>query len=425
LDSLINAAARALARGDPLGALDRVALRDDAPALALRGIAMAQLGDLARARALLRRAGRAFGPKESLARARCVVAEAEVALAARDLAPAESGTEQALEIARDILAAQGDSVNAAHARYLAIRRLLLLGRLDAAEAQLRAVSPKHLPPKDLPPAHRATHDLLAGGIALRRLATKPAAAALARAARAAAQSRIPALIAEVELAARMLDAPAARRLRPAPKKLLTLAEIEKLLKSGALVIDGCRHRVVRGKTEISLSRRPVLFALLQALGLAAPHDAGRDALIAAAFGGRQADDSHRARLRVEMARLRAALRGFATIEATRAGFALTPRGGRVIVLLAHPVAEKHAGILALLADGESWSSSALALALGTSQRHVQRGLDDLVRAGKVQAIGQARARRWIMTPMPGVLGAGALGTRITTTLLLPAPLPGD
>ncbi|TDQ83091.1 hypothetical protein A8950_1374 [Dongia mobilis] len=422
MDSLINAAARALSRGDPLGALDRVALREDAPALALRGIAMAQLGDLTRARVLLRKAGRAFGPKEALARARCVVAEAEVALAARDLAEADSGSEQALEIARDILAAQGDVVNAAHARYLAIRRLLLLGRLDAAEGQLRALNPKNLPA-----AHRATHDLLAGGIAIRRLAARSAATALARAAKAAAASRIPALIAEVKLAREMLTAPAARRLRPGPEQLLTLAEIERLLASGALVIDACRHRVVIGQAEISLSRRPVLFALLQALGLAAPHDAGRDALIAAAFGGREADDSHRARLRVEMTRLRAALRGLAAINATQAGFALAPLAGKggEIVLLARPIAEKHAGILALLADGESWSSSALALALGESQRNVQRGLDALARAGKVEAIGQARARRWIAAPIPGVWGAGTLGAGITTALLLPPPLPGD
>ncbi|HEU5194094.1 MAG TPA: helix-turn-helix domain-containing protein, partial [Methylomirabilota bacterium] len=85
MDTLIAAAAHALAAGDPLGALKRIALRDDAPALALRGIAMAQLGDFVRAKRLLRRAARTFPPSEAVARARCVVAEAEIALVSRDL----------------------------------------------------------------------------------------------------------------------------------------------------------------------------------------------------------------------------------------------------------------------------------------------------------------------------------------------------
>jgi hypothetical protein len=433
VDSLITAAARALAAGNPLGALDRVALREDAPALALRGIAMAQLGDLARARILLRRAGRAFGPREALSRARCVVAEAEVALAARDLAQLDLGPEKSLETARDILDQHGDRLNAAHARYLEIRRQLLIGRLDAA-AQLL----EDLDPRALPPAHRATHDLLAAGIAMRRLATKPARAALARAEKAARQSGIPALAAEIKLAAGMLAAPVARRVTPGPEKLLTLAEVEAALGSGALVIDACRHMVVMGKATIALARRPILFALVRALGEAAPSDVARDALIARTFGGRHADESQRARLRVEVARLRAQLRGIATIGATRDGFALVPRGRRAIMVLARPVEEKHAGVLAFLADGESWSSSALALAMGVSQRSVQRALDSLAAEGKVQFFGHGRARRWVMPPLPGILGTGILGTGIlgagaaaghaagfTTALLLTAPLPGD
>lgn len=416
MDSLITAAAFALARGDPLGALDRVALREDAPALALRGIAMAQLGDFARAKILLRRAGRAFGPKEAIARARCVVAEAEVALAARDLA----WPEKALETARDILTTHGDLVNAAHARYLELRRHLLLGWLDAGETLLA-----DLKPRNLPPALRATHDLLVAGIALRRLQTRPAKVALARAVKAATESHIPALIAEVELAARMLAAPAARRVTPAPEKLLSLAEVEKLLGSGALVIDACRHQVVRGKTTIPLSRRPVLFALAQALGEAAPSGVARDMLIARAFGGKHADESHRARLRVEMARLRALLRGVAGIHATAEGFALVASGRRPVIVLARPLEEKHAGVLAFLSDGESWSSSALALALGVSQRSVQRVLDLLAAEGKVQFLGHGRARRWLIPPLPGIVGGGMMGAGITTTLLLPAPLPGD
>src|SRR6266567_3594973 len=198
MDSLITAAARALAAGDPLGALKRVALRDDAPALALRGIAMAQLGDLVRAKALLRSAARAFGPKEVVARARCVVAEAEIALVSRDLGwPAK-----ALDEARATLEAHGDRVNAAHARYLAVRRLLLIGRLDEAERTLAG-----LDPAPFPAASKAAHELVVAGIAMRRLRAKTARAALARAAHAAQQAAIPALTAEVESAMLVLNAP--------------------------------------------------------------------------------------------------------------------------------------------------------------------------------------------------------------------------
>src|SRR5215469_12245751 len=162
MDSLITAAARALARGDPLDAMNRAALRDDAPALALRGIAMAQLSDLVRAKALLRSAGRAFGPKEAVARARCILAEAEIALVSRDLGlPAK-----ALDAAAAVLEAHGDRVNAAYARLLQARHLLLIGRLDQAESALAALDPALLPP-----ASRAVHELVIAGIALRRLQT--------------------------------------------------------------------------------------------------------------------------------------------------------------------------------------------------------------------------------------------------------------
>ncbi len=169
MDSLITAAARALAAGDALGALKRVALRNDAPALALRGIVMAQLGDLVRAKALLRSAARAFGPKEVVARARCVVAEAEIALVSRDLGwPAK-----ALDTARATLEAHGDRVNAAHARNLEVRRLLLIGRLDEVDQALTG-----LDSAALPPALRAAHELVVAGIAMRRLQTQTARAAL-------------------------------------------------------------------------------------------------------------------------------------------------------------------------------------------------------------------------------------------------------
>src|SRR5947209_18191285 len=252
MDSLITAAARALAAGDPLGALKRVALRDDAPALALRGIAMAQVGELARAKALLRSAARAFGPKEAVARARCIVAEAEIALASRDLNwPAKT-----LDAARAILEAHGDRVNAAHARYLEIRRLLLIGRLDEAERMLA-----DLDPAPLPPALRAAHELVVAGIAMRRLRTKAARAALARAELAAREADIPALTAEVESASLVLNTPAARLIADGSERPLLLEEVETLLASKALVVDSCRYVVRDAGTAISLGRRPVLFAL--------------------------------------------------------------------------------------------------------------------------------------------------------------------
>jgi hypothetical protein len=406
MDSLITAAARALAAGDPLGALKRVALRDDAPALALRGIAMAQLGDLVRAKALLRRAGRAFGPKEAVARARCVAAEAEIALASRDLGwPAK-----ALDAARATLERHGDRVNAAHARYLEVRRLLLIGRMEEAERTLAK-----LDPAPLPPALRAAHELVVAGIAIRRLRTKSARAALARARRAAHHARIPALTAEVESAYLVLNTPAARLIASGGERALLLAEVEALLASKAVVVDGCRHVVRRAGEVVSLARRPVLFALARALGEAWPGDVPRDALVARAFGAKRADESHRARLRVQVGRLRTALRTLAAVSATKRGFALAPRRAREVVVLAPPVEEEHAWVLAFLADGESWSSSGLALALGTSQRTVQRALESLAAAGKVQSFGRGRARRWMTPAVPG----------FTTTLLLPPPLPTD
>ena len=408
MDSTLTAAARALAAGDPLGALKRVALRDDAPALALRGIAMAQLGDLPRAKALLRRASRAFGPREVVARARCAVAEAEIALVSRDLGwPA-----RALEAARSTLDEHGDRVNAAHARYLEVRLLVLIGRLDEAERALAGLAPA-----SFPPATRTFHELVVAGIAIRRLRTKAAREALARAGRAARQARIPALTAEVESAVLVLNTPAARLMTRGEERPLLLEEVEALLASKAFVVDACRNVVRNAHTVVSLATRPVLFALARALGEAWPDDVPRVTLVARAFGGKDADESHRARLRVEVGRLRRALRTLCDVSATKRGFALAPRRAREVVVLARPVEvdEEHATVLAFLADGESWSSSALALALGASQRTVQRALDSLAAAGKVQSFGRGRARRWMTPPVPG----------FTTTLLLPAPLPTD
>jgi hypothetical protein len=406
MDSLITAAGRALAAGDVLGALKRVALRDDAPALALRGIAMAQLGDLVRAKALLKSAARAFGPKEAVARARCVVAEAEIALVSRDLTwPAK-----ALDAARGTLEAHGDHVNAAHASNLEIRRLLLIGRLDEAEHALA-----ELDPAPLPPSLRAAHELVVAGIAMRRLRTNVAKTALAAAGRAARDAAIPALMAEVESASVVLDTPAARLIARGEERPLLLEQVEALLASKALVVDACRYVVRDARTVVSLATRPVLFALARALAEASPADVSRDLLVARAFRGKHADESHRARLRVEIGRLRAELRTLADVNATKQGFALAPRHAGEVVVLAPPVDEPHGAVLAFLADGESWSSSALAIALDASSRTVQRALDELAETGKVRWFGRGRARRWMTPLIPG----------FPTILLLPGPLPSD
>jgi hypothetical protein len=402
VDSSITAAGRALGAGDPLGALKRVALRDDPPALALRGIAMAQLGEMARARDLLRRAARGFGPRETVERARCVTAEAEVALAARDL----GWPSRALAEALRTFAACGDRENATHARLLQIRRLLLLGRVDEAEGACGTLALD-----DAPARLVAVAALVNFEIAVRRGRAAPAGVALGQARAAATRSGIAALCAEVEHAGRALVLPAARLSGGGEARSLTLAEVEVVLASADLVVDGCRRVVRKGGRLVRLARRPVLFALLRGLAAAWPADAARDDLIASAFGARRANASHRARLRVELGRLRHELRPFAEIRATAGGFALAPRGPAPVTvrLLGPPIDSPDAAVLALLADGEAWSTSALALALGSSQRTAQRSLVALEAAGQVRALGRGRSQRWLSAPVAG----------FATTLLLP------
>jgi hypothetical protein len=312
--------------------------------------------------------------------------------------------------ARDTLERHGDWINAAHARHLEIRRLLLIGRFDAAERAFAA-----LDPTPLPAAMRAAYELVGAGIAVRRVRAAAARAALARAGRAAHQSRRPALIAEVEHAAFVLDAPAARVTLRGVERVVILEQVEALLTPATLVVDACRHVVRCDGAAIALARRPVLFSLARALAEAWPGDVSRNVLIERAFRAKRADDSHRVRLRVEMGRLRAALRSIAGASATPGGFALRPRRGRDVAVLAPVLEDQHAAMLALLADGEAWSSAALSIALNAGARTVQRALKSLAAARKVQSFGRGRARRWTAAP--------ALG--FTTTLLLPGPLPSD
>jgi hypothetical protein len=221
------------------------------------------------------------------------------------------------------------------------------------------------------------------------------------------------LTAEVDNTSLALRTAAARLIANGDERPLVLEEIETLLASDALVVDACRHAVRDRGTVVPLAGRPVLFAFARALAEAWPGDLSRDILLARAFDAKMADESHRGRLRVEVGRLRRIVRNVADVVATKRGFAMIPRRARTIVVLARPVEEEHASLLAFLADGEAWSSSALAL--GASQRTVQRALDTLAAAGKVQPLGRGRARRWITSPVPG----------FTTLLLLPVPLPGD
>lgn len=403
MDALITAAARALAAGDALGALKRVALRDDPPAWALRGIAMAQLCEHARARELLRRAARGFGAHEELARARCLVADAEVALALREL----GGSPRVLAAAAATLQAHHDHANAWQAQLIAVRRLLLLGQLDAAGhalAQLDATA--------LPASLAAIAALAAAELALRSWQPGQAQAALDRAQQAAERAHVPALLAEVAQARAALERPAARRLRRDGEQALRMADVAALIDAGALVIDACRHGVRTAQAWLPLARRPVLFASARALAEAWPGDVDRQALIAAVFRTRHPDETHRARLRVELGRLRALVRDVAQIAATPRGFALQPHAAQDVVVLAPPIDGEQASLVALLSDGAAWSTSALALALDASQRTVQRALAELQAAGRVRAIGQGRARRWLAPPLLG----------FTTILLLPAAL---
>lgn len=406
MDSLIAASARALAAGDPLGALQRVALRDDPPALALRGIAMAQLGEYPRARELLKRAARRFGANEAMARARCIVADAEIALAMRDF----SGSLRALQAAAATLDTHTDAANAMLARLVMARRLLLLGRLDAAAQALHDIAVLNAP---VPARLVAVFELIATEFALRSLRIDDANAAMARAQTAADAANVPALSAELAQVHKVLSRPVARLWHPDTEQVLRLDDVARLLNSGALVVDACRRGVSVGNTWRPLARRPVLFSLIRCLAQAWPADVARETLIAEAFGLRrvdQIDDSHRARLRVEVGRLRALLKGVASIDATPRGFVLQSTEERNVCLLVPPIDDEFASVIALLSDGAAWSTSAIALALDASQRTVQRALSALHDEGKVRAIGQARARRWVSPPL----------TEFTTILLLPA-----
>jgi hypothetical protein len=405
MDSLFTSAARALSAGDPLGALKRIALREDAPALALRGIAMAQLAEYDRARQLLRRAARRFGARERLARARCRVAEAEVALASRDLNRAMPGLDGAIRV----LEAHGDRANALHARLIGARFQLLVGEIEAAGQAMAAVDVNH---STLPPLLVARAELTRAELALRRIRSADASGALGRAGVAARAAGIPALVAEVNRLRRALTAPSARLLCGGVVRSLRLNEVEALLASDDLVVDECRREVRGRRRVVRLAGRPMLFALLRALAAAWPADVPRDRLILHTFAARTVHESHRVRLRVELSRLRAVARSLLRIESTAQGFRLVPVDAAAVVVLAPPIDSPAGAVLALLGDGESWSTSALARALGSSQRTVQRTLRELEATAAVRSVGRGRSRCWLAPALSG----------FATTMLLPRSL---
>ncbi len=360
---------------------------------------MAQLGELKTARALLRRAVRAFAPAERTERARCIAAEAEIALAVRDL----RGLNPALNRARRTFEAMGDHENALHTALIAIRQQLLLGRVHEASETLST-----LKMTTASAMLKARSELIAFEIALRKVKVIPAKAALEAARIAATQSGIAALCAEVQYAERAFQLPAARLVSAGRERPLVIAEIEALSTSEHLVVDACRRTARVHGVEVEFARRPVLFALLRTLAESWPGDATRELLCERAFRARRIDESHRARLRVELGRLRKELSTLAGVQATPSGFALVPHSGSVLVL-APPVESDDAAVIALMADGEAWSTSALALALDLSQRTVQRVLADLMAAGKARALGNGRTRRWLAASV----------SEFATMLLLP------
>jgi hypothetical protein len=402
MDSAVSTAARALSVGDPLLALKHVALRTDPPALALRGIAMAQLNEWPKALLLLRRAAKAFGDAEPVARARCVVAGAEVSLVLRDLSGAARGLDEAV----NLLGRRGDVANAVFARLVQARRLVLLGQVDAAEQALGKLQLAQAPARLV-----ALANLIAADLAMKRVHCVDAERALGDAERAAQASRIPALVSEAQTARRRFAAPVARLFSGGKSRPVTLAELEPLLASGQLLVDACRREARQGTRTTSLVTRPLLLELLVALAETAPHAVERDALIMRLFGARRVNESHRVRLRVEVGRLRKLLARLAELRATEAGFALVPRTGKPPLLLLPPEGGEASELWALLRGGEAWATSALASALGKSQRSVQRALAELEGEGKVRASGAGRARRWVATPSGG----------FATSLLLVAP----
>jgi len=400
VDAPLTAAARALALGDALSALKWLGLRTDAAARAMRGAALSQLGEFARAKAQLRAALRALGPGDGLLRARCLAAEAEIALSLGDL------HWSAEPVARAVaeLEAAGDSRNAAYLQLVAARAALRLGRPEDAERLLR-----HAKLAPAAPLERTFAELVRVELAAKRGDPDVLTAALASASAAADRAAIPALVSEVARIRDHYEGPTAVITSRGKARTASFCEVCALGRSADVVIDGGGREVRSSGDCISFARRPVLFELLRILAEAWPEAVSRDLLIKRAFGARRLNESHRIRLRVEVGRLRKFVRRRLAVIAKEPGYALFANHEVALVM---PLEESPASrVLSLMHGGEPWSASSLALALGVSERTVQRSLGELQSAGKVGATGNGRGRRWVRL------------FEIPTDLLLPRSSP--
>ena len=383
MEAPLTAAARALFLGDALSALKWLAGRTDAPARAMRGAALSQLGEFSRAKAQLRAALRALGPADGLLRARCLAAEAEIALALGDL------RWSAEPVARAVaeLQAAGDARNAAYLQLVAARAALRLGRPADAERLLRHAK---LAPA---PLERTFAELVRVELAAKRGDPDLLTQALASARAAAERAAIPTLVAEVARIRDHYEGPSAVITSRGKARTASFCEVCTLARSASVVVDGGGRELRSAGGCLPFARRPVLFEVLRVLAEGWPEAVPRDALIARAFGARRPNESHRIRLRVEVGRLRKAMRPWLGVVAEGPGYALSAKGEVVLVM---PLEESPASrLLSLMHGGEAWSASSLAQALGVSERTVQRSLGELSSAGKVGPTGNGRGRRWV------------------------------
>jgi hypothetical protein len=393
-----RAAAVALTAGDPITALKLAGTGEDPHALAIRGVAMAQLGELDKARRLLESAAALFDRDgERLFRARALVALAEVIAAERDLDSAQAALAEALARLESV----GDHRNAAWARLVIARLYILQGDLARAREVMSAIDLRAASPSARVVVHLARAEA-----SMRELKATEAASAVARARSSAERSKNPVLIAEVERVEASLSEPIARAFDE--HEPLTLSAVERAL-AKRVVVDGLGRRLRFRDQVVDLRRRPVLYALLAELARALPEGASGERLIRTAFAARAPNESHRARLRVEIGRLRRAIQGHVEVSAVAGAWRIRARSGERIQLIEPLGDPRFAPIEALLSDGAAWSAKSLARALGQGERTVQRSLLDLAQRGAVEPIGSARARRYALR---------SRGDRIASQMLL-------
>jgi hypothetical protein len=381
-------AARALAAGEPLVALGAVGRVESALGLTLRGIAYAQLGDLDLARTSLERGLAQAEDASTVARIRAALVE--VALGTGDPALAARGA----RTGADELDRLGDDRNAAMQRLVLARAEILLGHLDEARRAIDGVLRGALPP-DV----RAVAWLARAELGVRTVAASDARAALSRARRALARAPHPLLEREIAACDDELTRPVARLQRSGALREADLFEVERASGGALLLVDACRRLAVSAGITVSLARRPVPFALLLVLARAFPASVPRDELALRAFDVRRVNASHRARLRVEMGRLRKLLHGLgAAPVATADGYALT--SARDVAVLLALSDDDAARVALLLGDGATWSAQRVAEHAGISKRTAQRALGALVARGVAVRFGRGRTVRYARAGAP-------------------------